>query len=320
MERVEAELCELAAHMDAGLCRWLVLLAEYEARGGHETWECRSVAQWASWRCGVARATAWEHMRVARALRELPVMTEAFSTGELSYSKVRALTRIATAESEGELCDLAKAATASQLEVIVRASRRVVKQIDDEQAAKRGEAPEQDVYLRHRWDEDGCLVGEFRMFPEDGALFIAAIEEFQELAWRERQAAKAGAGGDSSAEDSSGSTGSAGDGGSDCSAEDSTGAAGPAADSSAEDSDAPRRAAGEGAADSSAEDSARAAGEGRKSVRVFNADPELWEDWYEDEFAANDEDAEPYASNGGVEVDDVGDGFCSRPFEWPSRI
>jgi hypothetical protein len=211
LERVEAELCELAAHIDAGLCRWLVLLAEYEARGGHESWECRSVAQWASWRCGVAPATAFEHVRVARALRDLPAVTEAFSTGELSYSKVRALTRIATPESEGELIDLAKAATAAQLEGIVRASRRVVKRVDDEEAEKAGDTPEPDVYLRHRWDEDGCLVGEFRMLPEDGALFIAAIEEFQELAWRERQAAKAGAGGDSSAEDSGGSAGSAGD-------------------------------------------------------------------------------------------------------------
>src|SRR5947209_19064386 len=99
LERVEAELCELAAHMDAGLCRWLVLLGEYDARGGHETWECRSAAQWASWRCGVAPTTAWEHVRVARALRDLPAMTEAFAGGQLSYSKVRGLTRISTAES-----------------------------------------------------------------------------------------------------------------------------------------------------------------------------------------------------------------------------
>src|SRR5437762_6295006 len=106
-ERVVAELCELAAHIDAAMCRWLTLLGEYDQRAGYESWECASAAQWVAWRCGVAPATAWERLRVARRLRELPVIVEAFGRGALSYSKGRALTRVATPESERELVDLA---------------------------------------------------------------------------------------------------------------------------------------------------------------------------------------------------------------------
>ena len=72
-----------------------------------------------------AAATAREHVRVARSLPELPRIHAAFACGELSYSKVRAITRIADAESEEELLGLARCLTAAQLERAVRAYRRV---------------------------------------------------------------------------------------------------------------------------------------------------------------------------------------------------
>src|SRR5437588_6245008 len=87
-ERLEAELCEFAAHLDAGLARWLNLLAEYDRRAGFEAWERRSAAQWLSWKCGISPVTAWEYLRVARKLRQLPAMSAAFAEGTLSYSEV----------------------------------------------------------------------------------------------------------------------------------------------------------------------------------------------------------------------------------------
>jgi hypothetical protein len=93
LERLEHELCQLASHLEAGMARWIALLAEYDRRDGWWSWHgVRSVAEWIAWRCSISPRAAREHARVARALRELPRIAEAFSRGELSYSKVRPLT------------------------------------------------------------------------------------------------------------------------------------------------------------------------------------------------------------------------------------
>lgn len=100
LERLEAEITELAGHLAAGECRWLGLVAEYDRRAGHETWGCRTVAHWLSWHCGLDMRSAREKVRVAHALVNLPVVREEFAAGRLSYSKVRAITRVATAANE----------------------------------------------------------------------------------------------------------------------------------------------------------------------------------------------------------------------------
>ncbi len=108
LERLEHELCELASHLEAGMARWLALLAEYDRRDGWWSWHgVRSVAEWIAWRCSISPRAAREHVRVARALRELPMIADAFSRGELSYSKVRPLTRVATERTEADLIELA---------------------------------------------------------------------------------------------------------------------------------------------------------------------------------------------------------------------
>jgi hypothetical protein len=103
LERLEAEICELAGHLAAATCRFLVLLADFDARRGWASWEMNSCAQWLSWKCQMSSGAAREHVRVARALRELPVIRGEFGAGRLSYAKVRALTRIATPENEAGL-------------------------------------------------------------------------------------------------------------------------------------------------------------------------------------------------------------------------
>lgn len=113
LERVEAEICTLAGQIAAATCRFLRLLAEFDAREGWTGWQVRSCAQWLSWRCGLDLRTAREHVRVARALAGLPLTTEAFAAGRLSYSKVRALCRVATAETEADLVEAALGAPAS---------------------------------------------------------------------------------------------------------------------------------------------------------------------------------------------------------------
>jgi hypothetical protein len=106
---------------NAGTCRWLELVAELDRRGGLSG--C-STAEWLAWRCALSPRAAREHVRVARRLAELPMIHEAFACGELSYAKVRALTRVAEPENDEELLELARCMTASQLERAVRAIGR----------------------------------------------------------------------------------------------------------------------------------------------------------------------------------------------------
>jgi hypothetical protein len=78
LERLEAQICELAGHLAAATCRFLVLLADFDARRGWASWEMTSCAAWLSWKCQMSSGTAREHVRVARALRDLPVIRGEF--------------------------------------------------------------------------------------------------------------------------------------------------------------------------------------------------------------------------------------------------
>ena len=102
LDRLGDEIAELSAHLDAATARLLDLIREFDARGGWNT-GFRSCAAWLSWRVGLDLGAAREHVRVARALGTLPRLAQALARGELSYSKVRALTRVATPETEERL-------------------------------------------------------------------------------------------------------------------------------------------------------------------------------------------------------------------------
>ncbi len=167
-EWLEREIGELAADIAAATCRWLGLVAEFDRRGAHEKWGFHSCGAWIAWRCAVDPRSAREHVRVARALEELPLLKESFGCGELSYSKVRAVTRIAAAETEKELLEMARFATAAQLERLVRGYRRSVS-LESAEAAHRARR------LAYEWEEDGSLYVRGRLSPTDGALFIKAI-------------------------------------------------------------------------------------------------------------------------------------------------
>jgi hypothetical protein len=95
LERLGDAIAELAAHLDAATARLLDLIREFDARGGWNT-GFRSCAAWLTWRIGLQPGPAREHVRVARALGTLPLLAQALAHGELSYSKVRELTRVAT--------------------------------------------------------------------------------------------------------------------------------------------------------------------------------------------------------------------------------
>ena len=96
LARMGDELCELAGHLAAGEAEFLVKLAEFDRRRAWDSAGCRSCAHWPGWKLGMGRSTALEKLRVAHALEDLPGITAAFLAGELTYGKVRVLTRVAT--------------------------------------------------------------------------------------------------------------------------------------------------------------------------------------------------------------------------------
>lgn len=114
---------ELSAHLDAATARLLALIREFDARGGWSN-GFRSCADWLAWRVGLDLGAARERVRVARALEALPRLAEALARGELSYAKVRALTRVATPGPEARLLAVGRAGTAAHVERIVRGWRR----------------------------------------------------------------------------------------------------------------------------------------------------------------------------------------------------
>src|SRR5262245_1887891 len=124
LDRLGDEIAVLAGHLDAATARLLDLIREFDARDGWNN-GFKSCADWLAWRVGLRLGAAREWTRVARALGTLPRLVQALACGEISYSKVRAVTRVATPEKEERLLAVARAGTATHVERIVRGWRRV---------------------------------------------------------------------------------------------------------------------------------------------------------------------------------------------------
>lgn len=182
LEALEREICALASHLAAAMCRWLTLVAEFDARGGWAEWGVSSCAHWLSWRCGIGMTAAREHVRVARILQGLPLVQDEFASGVLSYSKVRALTRVASEKTEAQLVELARHATGAQLEKLCRQYGRALEATSPNAAA----ICERQA-LSTYWDDDGMLVVQGRLTAEDGAALMAALDQAAESVPEEAQ-------------------------------------------------------------------------------------------------------------------------------------
>ena len=169
---LEAQITELVGHLNAANRRWLALIAEFDRRKGWHDGLTQTCAHWLNWKCGIDMGTAREKVRVAHALEQLPSIGAAMGRGELSYSKVRALTRVACPATEQLLLNIALHGTAHHVETIVRQFRRV-----HEAAEMSREARQQaDRRLTCSYDHDGSLVINARLPAEIGAIVISALE------------------------------------------------------------------------------------------------------------------------------------------------
>ncbi|HMH52235.1 MAG TPA: DUF222 domain-containing protein [Candidatus Acidoferrum sp.] len=182
MERLGEEIAELSAHLDAATARLLELIREFDARAG---WNhgFHSCAHWLNWRVGMQLGAAREHVRVARALGSLPRLADALARGELSYSKVRALTRIATPEDEERLLAIGKAGTACHVEQIVRGWRRVDRLAEEREDDRRHKARALHVYQ----DDDGMVRIRGRLTAEQGAVLMQALAAARETLYQRRR-------------------------------------------------------------------------------------------------------------------------------------
>jgi len=169
LEWLETELTSMAASIAAATAQWLAWLAVYDRREGYLTWGCRSAAHWLNWKCAMSLKTAYEHIRVAAALEELPTIRAAFGEGKLSYSKVRAMTRVATIDSESGLCDVALNLTASQLEATCAKFRTATQGVGETQSAAAAFASRK-VTSRDNHDGTATIVV---VLPIDSAKLLA---------------------------------------------------------------------------------------------------------------------------------------------------
>jgi 5-methylcytosine-specific restriction endonuclease McrA len=195
LERLGDEIAALSAHLDAATARLLELIRAFDARGGWNN-GFRSCADWLSWRVGLNPGAARERVRVARALGTLPLLSEALARGELSYAKVRALTRVATPETEARLLGVGRAGTAAHVERIVRGWRRVDRCAEAREAKLRH--AQRALHVYHT--DDGMVVLKGRLEPEVGALFLQALAAARERLYQRQRVTFNAGGGDVPAE------------------------------------------------------------------------------------------------------------------------
>ena len=172
IDELDAAICTLSRRLHAETYRLLVLVREFDDRFGFAKWSFKSCAEWLAWRSQISLSAAREKVRTAQALRNLPATSEAFAEGRLSYSKVRALTRVATARDEDLLLAYALNATAAQFEERCRQMRNV--------------QPQATNSARHVWEhrsltiarnvERGTVVITVELPTEDGELVSRALD------------------------------------------------------------------------------------------------------------------------------------------------
>src|SRR5690349_8604773 len=172
LEQLGERIAEQAAHLDAATHRLLADLRAFDTRGGWHVQGAASCAHWLAWRVGWDLVTARDHVRVARKLAGFPAIDDALRRGEVSYSKVRAMLRVATADNEVLLLEHAKLMTASQLEKLCRKYAQVQRHGEDPHP----KADEQRRYVRRRDTEDGMVKIEAVLHPEESGIVWAMLD------------------------------------------------------------------------------------------------------------------------------------------------
>ena len=186
-DRLGDEIARLSAQVDTAIARLLTLIREFDDQRGWSN-GFRSCADWLAWRVGLDIVAARERVRIARALGALPILAGALERGELSYAKVRALTRIATPETEGGLLTMGRMNTAAQIGRMIQRRRVLDRAAERRDARRRYESRSLHVYR----DESGMVVINGRLDPEGGAVFMQALAAAQDALYRRHASERVG--------------------------------------------------------------------------------------------------------------------------------
>jgi len=203
-DQLADKITTLAGQINAANYRFLKLIAEFDRREGWAGFGIRSCAHWLNWKCGIALSAAREKVRSARALDGLPGINEAFEKGELSFSKVRAMTRVATSLNEPYLLMIAEYGTAQHMEKVVKSFRTVSRYEDgmngcvngcvnddsnnnfdkDEfgRSKKKRELDADQLQQENRMlscyqDDDGMWIINAKLPAEEGSLLVKVLKE-----------------------------------------------------------------------------------------------------------------------------------------------
>jgi hypothetical protein len=168
LDGIGQSIADLSLRIDVAKHELLTHLREFDKHDGWANSGFLSLAAWLAWRIDIGPVAAREYVRVARALGELKLVDAAFAGGKLSYSKVRAITRVATAETEQDFLDISTTATASQIERLSAAYRRT--RIDPKEPPL-----DQRRFVRRSDTAGGMVRIEMQLSPEQAAMVWEAL-------------------------------------------------------------------------------------------------------------------------------------------------
>jgi|FLOH01.1.fsa_nt_gi hypothetical protein len=171
LEQLEDDIISLSQHINSSEYQFLELIREFDIRQGWKSWLCSSSAEWLNFKCGMSLGTAREKVRVAMALFDLPACSAAFAQGSLSYSKARALSRVANRHNEKDLLAFAVKATAAQVERQCQQLRNAQRRLSTRDANHAHNSR----YLRRQLLDDGTMTISMQLTQEAGELVMQAI-------------------------------------------------------------------------------------------------------------------------------------------------
>ncbi len=172
LDQLETDIISLSSHINSMEYEFLVLLREFDLRQGWKPYLFNNCAEWLNMKCGIAPGTAREKLRVANALFDLPQTSTAFQKGDLSYSKARALSRIATSTTEEHLLDFALKTTAASVDRHCMELRNVQRHTSTQDANRL----HHNRYLSCSPHSDGSVTLSVELPKETAALVMKALE------------------------------------------------------------------------------------------------------------------------------------------------
>ena len=178
-EALGDEIAELCGYISAAMAHFLELLREFDEQRYWAELGFPSCVAWLNFKCGIGSGAARERLRIAHALENLPGIREKFGDGELSYSKVRAMTRVATPENENFLLMVAKHGSTNHIERLVSQYRRVEEQRRPDAAQEQFMSRE----VKYYYDDRGNVVIKGTIPADRGELVVKALEMSMDLAY-----------------------------------------------------------------------------------------------------------------------------------------